>query len=232
MRIFITLLLWITTLLLPQKKYLTGAEFHCWNFNTLKHWQDDSQQTDGKKNYELTKNGYLKIFTHPKTVERSKIKSAHAYTTGTYTWKIFIPKIGKGDNTSIGAFLYSDDTRELDFEIGYGTKAVRTSMDAQNDELIVLMTSQGYPNCSKKVKIKRNTWYEFSLTLKTGIKNEWITLWKINQKTQFKTVLHYPKKTYFHIYCSAENLSFMGDHLPNAMNYALFDYVKFETKQE
>jgi hypothetical protein len=231
MRILIVILLWISSLSLTPKEYSQekSTDKYVWDFNTLEQWKDDSQQTNGKKNYTLLDNGCLKLFTHPKTAERSKIKSIQSFTTGTYTWKIFIPEIGKGDNSSIGAFLYFDDTHELDFEIGYGTKAIRKAMRFQSDELLVIMTSQGFPNCSKRVKIIRNQWYEFSLTLKKGLNNKLLAVWKINQTPKFSTVLHYKKKISFPIYCSVENLSFMGDHMPNRMNYALFDYVKFES---
>lgn len=199
-----------------------------WEFTTLAQWQDDSQETEGKKNYMLDRQGYLKLFTHPNTTERSKIKSVDSFALGTYTWKIFVPEMGIGDNTSIGAFLYHDDTHELDFEIGNGPQELRNRMHAKKDELLVIMTSQGYPNCTKTIKIKNKTWYEFSLTVQKNKKNTWIALWNVNQKNYFKTELHYEKMTHFHIYCSVENLPFMGDHLPMSMNYALFDFVKFE----
>lgn len=203
-----------------------------WNFSTLAHWQEDSQQTEGEKNYVLDSRGYLKLFTQPYTAERTKLRSVESFALGTYTWKIFVPEMGNGDNTSIGAFLYHDDAHELDFEIGNGTQELRKAMHAKNDELLAIMTCQGNPNCSKTIKIKNNAWYEFSLTVQKSKKNRWIALWKINQKTYFKTELQYQKMINFHIYCSVENLPFMGDHLPKVINYALFDYVKFEPQSE
>ncbi|MFM2230527.1 MAG: hypothetical protein RL607_1785 [Bacteroidota bacterium] len=216
----------------PMRNQSFATQTLLWKFTTLAHWQDDSQQTEWKKNYMLDSQGYLKLFTHPNTAERSKIRTVESFALGTYTWKIFVPEFGKGDNTSIGAFLYDDDAHELDFEIGNGTQALRNTMHAKNDELLVFMTSQGTPVCSKTVKIKNNAWYEFSLTIQKNRKNKWNALWKINQKNYFKVELQYQKNTNFHIYCSVENLPFMGDHLPKVMNYALFDYVKFEPQFE
>jgi hypothetical protein len=46
------------------------------------------------------------------------------------------------DKASIGAFLYYNDTHEIDFEIGYGTQSKRAELKAEADDLIVYMTSQ------------------------------------------------------------------------------------------
>jgi hypothetical protein len=53
--------------------------------------------------------------------------------------------MGVGDMASIGAFLYLDDTQELDFEVGYGRKNTRNELKAEPDDLIVYMTSQKNP---------------------------------------------------------------------------------------
>jgi hypothetical protein len=151
---------------------------------------------------------------------------------GTFTWRLYVPELGKGDNSSIGAFLFHDDQHELDFEIGYGSKAVRQELKAKADEVVVYMSSQGLPNVCKKIVLKRAQWYEVTIEVKKGKNNNTEAFWKINHKLKFKTQLQYSESIYYHLYCSMENLSFMGDHLPHKINYALFDFVKFDKPSE
>jgi hypothetical protein len=197
-----------------------------WNFDDLDQWQYASQLSDGKINYGL-ENGNLRLFSNANTRERTKIKTVEKFTTGIYTWRIFVPAIGVGDQTAIGAYLYKDDKHELDFEIGYGTKTDRAKLNATDDELIVHMTSQDHPHVSTNAKIKREKWYSFSITLE-NVEGRYKATWKIdNQKLQ-TTQLTYGQATRFKIFCSVENLSFIGDHIPTQNNYALFDSVTFQ----
>ena len=140
-----------------------------WEFNDLKEWEDATQV--GVPNYNI-EDGNLRIFTSPNTWDRTKIKSVSTYTTGTYSWRVYIPEIGVGDMTSIGAFLYNDDTHELDFEIGYGAKSERNALKAAPDDLIAYMTSQANPFKSTAVKIKRGQWYTLSIQLTLNTKNK------------------------------------------------------------
>jgi hypothetical protein len=118
-----------------------------WNFDNLNEWLDATQV--GFPNYFID-NGNLNIWTLANTYDRTKIKSIASYGTGTYTWKVYVPEMGVGDQASIGAFLYYDDTHELDFEIGYGKQSERESLNALPDELIVYdLSSQSSSIVSK-----------------------------------------------------------------------------------
>ncbi|MFV7234029.1 hypothetical protein [Flavobacterium sp. ZB4R12] len=196
-----------------------------WNFDALTEWEDATQV--GNPNYWI-ENGNLRIFTNPNTWERSKVKTISSFAAGTYRWNVYIPEMGVGDMASIGAFLYNNNTHELDFEIGYGTQAIRDQLVAEPDDLIVYMTSQGYPFQSVQNKIKRGQWYGLSLELTLTSNGRYNVSWKINDAIMATVRLNYGKNTKFNIYCSVENLQFIGDHIPQSQNYALFDTVEFK----
>nr|WP_288832762.1 hypothetical protein [uncultured Flavobacterium sp.] len=196
-----------------------------WDFNNLDEWEDATQV--GNQNYWI-ENSNLHIFTNPNTWERVKVKSVATYATGTYSWRVFVPEMGVGDCASIGAFLYSDDTHELDFEIGYGKETVRQGLNAASDDLIVYATSQANPSHSFQSKIKRNQWYTFTITLALNTKKKYVATWKIDNQNLTSKTLTYGTATKFKIFCSVENLSFIGDHIPATQNYALFDWVEFK----
>ncbi|RVT80085.1 hypothetical protein EOD40_00835 [Flavobacterium sufflavum] len=196
-----------------------------WNFDDLNEWEDATQV--GIPNYWF-KDGILHIFTNANTWDRTKIKSIATYTTGTYSWRVYVPTMGVGDCASIGAFLYSDDTHELDFEIGYGKETVRQGLNAVSDDLIVYATSQANPSHSFQSKIKRGQWYTLSITLALNSQKKYIATWKIDNSILTSTTLTYGSSTKFKIFCSVENLSFIGDHIPYTQNYALFDWVEFK----
>ncbi|HTG67123.1 MAG TPA: hypothetical protein VL859_12185 [Flavobacterium sp.] len=195
-----------------------------WDFNDLNEWQDATQV--GNQNYWLEE-GNLYIFTNPNTWERTKIKSVSTYTTGTYSWRVFVPTMGVGDMASIGAFLYADDTHELDFEIGYGNQDTRNGLNAVSDDLIVYATSQANPSHSFQSKIKRDNWYTLSIELVLNSKKKYVATWKIDNQILTSKTLTYGTATKFKIFCSMENLTFMGDHIPKTLNHALFDSVEF-----
>lgn len=196
-----------------------------WDFNDLNEWEDATQV--GVPNY-FAENGILKMFTNANTWDRTKVKSVATYAAGTYSWRVYVPEMGVGDCASIGAFLYNDDTHELDFEIGYGNQAIRQELNAASDELIVYMTSQGNPFYSFQHKIKRAQWYTLSITLALNNKKKYVATWKIDNQILTTKTLTYGTQTKFKIFCSVENLSFIGDHIPTTQNYALFDWVEFK----
>jgi hypothetical protein len=196
-----------------------------WDFNELSQWQDAS--LNGVTNYSIV-NGDLNIFTSAGTWERTKVKTISSFGAGTYTWKVYIPAMGIGDKASIGAFLYYNDTHEIDFEIGYGTQSKRAELKAEADDLIVYMTSQGNPFHSEQIKIKRESWYTLTIDLTFNSKNRYIANWKIDNISKSTVQLNYSKNTKFNIFCSVENLNFIGDHIPTIQNYALFDWVEFK----
>lgn len=196
-----------------------------WDFNNLDEWEDATQV--GNQNYWI-ENSNLHIFTNPNTWERVKVKSVATYATGSYSWRVYVPEMGIGDCASIGAFLYNSDTHELDFEIGYGKETVRQGLNAASDDLIVYATSQANPSHSFQSKIKRNQWYTFTITLALNTKKKYVATWKIDNQNLTSKTLTYGTATKFKIFCSVENLSFIGDHIPATQNYALFDWVEFK----
>lgn len=195
-----------------------------WDFNDLTGWLDATQV--GSPNYTI-ENGHLNIATNANTWDRTKVKSVSTYTTGTYSWRVYVPTMGIGDMASIGAFLYKDDTHELDFEIGYGKLTARQELNASAEDLVVYMTSQANPFQSIMTKIQREQWYTFSIELKLDSKNKYVAIWKINGNTMASRTLTYGTKFKFKIFCSMENLTFIGDHIPSTRNYALFDFVGY-----
>lgn len=202
-----------------------GVTNKLWDFDNLNEWQDATQV--GGQNY-FIENGILTMFTNANSWDRTKIKSIATYTTGTYSWRIFVPAMGEGDKASIGAFLYNDDTHELDFEIGYGAQADRQLLNAAPDEVIAFMTSQANPFQSIPRKLKRGQWYTFSIDLTLNSKNKYIAIWKIDNEIVSSLQLTYGTKSKFKIFCSMENLQFIGDHIPYSQNYALFDFVEYK----
>ncbi|MEG1586339.1 MAG: hypothetical protein RR346_05645 [Bacteroidales bacterium] len=197
-----------------------------WGFNSLSGWTDGSQNMDGLKNYAI-QGDTLRIFTRPNTWDRPKVHTqTNQYTRGLYRWRIYVPEMGEGDMASIGAFIYYDDQHELDFEIGYGTAVDRKQVNAAPDELLVFMTSQHFPYKSVFKTIKANKWYNFDLDLNI-INGKYEVTWLIDGIEKNKLALLYGEEIPFYIFCSVENLKFLGDHIPNEENYALFDYVSF-----
>ena len=77
-----------------KKNILKTSASKTWDFNDLNNWKDATQA--GDSNYSI-KDGKLHIFTNANTRERVKIKSTTAFTTGSYTWRVYIPTMGKGD---------------------------------------------------------------------------------------------------------------------------------------
>lgn len=206
-----------------SQKTASPSTLKIWHFDNLNEWADATQV--GTPNY-FVENGNLNIYTRANTYDRSKIKSVDSYTTGTYTWRVYVPEMGVGDMASIGAFLYNNDTHELDFEIGYGKQSERESLNALSDELIVYMTSQANPALSYRKAIKRGQWYNLSIQL-TLVNRNYFAKWTINGEVVGSSQLSYGTKFKFKIFCSMENLSFMGDHIPYSNNYALFDFVEY-----
>lgn len=197
-----------------------------WDFNDLIGWEDATQA--GVPNYWI-ENGNLHILTNPNTWDRTKIKTTSTFTNGTYSWRVYVPEMGIGDMASIGAFIYNNDTHELDFEIGYGKQSERNLLNAQFDDVMVYMTSQSNPFISYKKLIKRNNWYDLSIDLKLNAKKKYYVTWRINNVIAGGEQLTYGTTYKFKMYCSVENLKFIGDHIPNSQNYALFDSAGFKS---
>lgn len=204
-------------------------ESRLWEFNSLDGWEDASQMLAERINYRITR-GLLHIYTRANTWDRAKVRTIeNSFTDGIYTWRVFVPEMGVGDRASAGAFLYYDDAHELDFEIGYGTSDLREDLNAQEDELIVFVTSQNNPFFSINTKVKRNNWYTLGIELEAiNSGRNYYATWTIDGNRVWSQELDYGRGIPFRIFCSMENLRFMGDHKPTQNNYALFDYVRYD----
>lgn len=197
-----------------------------WDFNNLDGWVYAHQDDNPSQQCEL-ENGVLKIFTRAQSWDRKKIRTEHKkYTTGRYTWKTYIPQMGEKDQASVGSWIYCDDHHELDFEVGYGNAEVRKQLNAAPDEMIAYMTSQDFPFTSVPKKIKAG-WHLFEIDL-TAKDNKYYITWFIDKKITHEIQLQYGTEVSFHLFCSVENLKFIGDQIPRQENYGLFDFVKYK----
>ena len=191
-------------------------------------WEDASQN-NSPENYVLN-NGELTITTRANVVDRVKVKTKRAdFGLGTYTWRIYVSEREIGDRNSIGAFLYLNDNRELDFEIGSGNTETRNLLNANTDDLLVYCTSQDAPFVSNPYLIKHNKWYDFKieLTLDATTSN-YIINWFVDNNLLQTQLLEYGNENLFAAYCSLENLHFIGDQLPSQEYNTFFDSFKFE----
>lgn len=197
-----------------------------WRFNNLDGWVYAHQDDNPAQQCELEK-GLLKIFTRAQSWDRKKVRTEHRkYTSGRYTWKTYIGQMGEHDQASVGSWIYCDDQHELDFEVGYGKAKVREELNAAPDEMIAYMTSQDFPFISVPVKIKVG-WhiFEIDLTLKNG---KYYATWIIDKKVCNEIQLKFGMEFSFYIFCSVENLKFIGDRIPQQDNSGLFDFVKYK----
>jgi hypothetical protein len=220
------------TFILPKNDVKHGLEVNAadstilWKFKTLKYWADGCQNATLSETSKII-NSQLNFYTHKGTVERPKVRTKdNKYTYGEYTWRVYIPMPGKGDRASVGAFLYFDDHHEVDFEIGYGPTEKRKELNATDNDIVLYMTSQDLPYKSEQCLLTPNKWYTLSMKL-TNVNNKYKVTWFVDgvQKMELQTT--YGCEIPFHIYCSLENLNFIGDHITTQDNTCIFDYVKY-----
>lgn len=196
-----------------------------WNFNNLEGWVYSNQDDNPEKQCSIEK-GKLRIFTRAGSLDRKKMHTKDKiYTTGRYTWKTYISQIGVGDWASIGSWIYCDDHHEIDFEVGYGKKEVREQLNAASDEMIAYMTTQDHPFQSVPVKVGVG-WHKFEIDI-TSIEGKYKVEWLIDGKKMNSVRQTYGRGISFYIFCSVENLKFLGDTLASQDNYGLYDYVKY-----
>lgn len=196
-----------------------------WNFDSLDGWVY-AHQDDNPNNQTGIEDCKLRIYTRAGSVDRKKVRTLDKiYTTGRYTWRVYISDMGIGDQASIGAWIYHDDEHEIDFEIGYGKKEVRDQLKAQSDDLVAYMTTQANPFQSTPVLLKKG-WHTFEIDLSL-VEGKYLVQWIINNVVVSSVQQTYGTEYPFFIYCSVENLKFIGDHISSKENYALYDYVKY-----
>lgn len=191
-----------------------------------KNWIDNSWKSPTL--YQI-KDNHLKITTRPNTDDRVKIRSNRKFTTGTYTWSIFVPEFILFEQVSIGAFLYHNEKEEFefDFEIGSGQKIDREKINLQNDEAIVFCVSQFSPSNSSHYSVKMNTYSDFKLQL-INVDGFYLVKWFINNKQVKELQTKVKSNIKFKVHCSLENLHFMGDKKTTTENYVLFDSFHYQ----
>lgn len=203
-----------------------------YDFSDLDAWIDASQKVAPSNNYMIISNR-LHIYTQANSKERAKVKTrAQNFGPGRTSWRVYVPAFGVSDQAGIGAFLFHDCKHEIDFEIGYGKKAHRSQLGVTNtNELLVFMTAQSlYPDGQKIQSIRREQWYTFQLDLSLvgpASARTYRATWLIDNQVVHAVNLDYGPEIEFAIFCSLENLSFLGDKAPSQKNYALFDTVTF-----
>lgn len=202
------------------------AKAKTWDFNTLDGWVHANQGENADVPQSFIEDGRLKIFTHARTQERKKVRTPQQYGAGRYIWRVYVSDLGMGDRASIGAWLYNDDEHEIDFEIGSGTAADRAELNAADDEVVAYMTTQANPHNHVKTKIKKNAWHTFEIDLSL-VDGKYLVKWIIDGAPAVLIQQTFGEEYPFFIFCSVENLKFVGDHWPKQDNYALYDYVKY-----
>lgn len=197
-----------------------------WNFKNLDGWTYSHQDDNPKQQCEIEK-GKLKIWTRKRSVDRKKVHTNdRIYTTGKYTWRTFVPKMGTGDQTSVGSWLYCDDKHEIDFEVGPGNEQIRQQLNAQKKDMVVYMTTQGNPYHTTPALI-RPGWHIFEIDI-TLVDGNYRVEWLIDGKSKSVVQQTFGKEIAFYIFCSVENLEFIGSRPATQDNYGFFDYVKYE----
>lgn len=221
-----------STITAPKAGTLLTDKQRLWDFNTMTEWTVANQGNDLDNHASIENNAEckdgkaLKIYTDANSQQRKKIRSVQQYGAGLYTWRTYISDLGEVERTSIGSWLWHDDKHELDFEVGSGTSEERTKLNVGADEVIAYITSQDNPWLQQKVVIKKNAWHVFQIDLKL-VGEKYFATWLIDEKPYAMQQLAYGEEQPFYIFCSTENLKFIGDTWPYQANYGLWDYVSY-----
>ena len=180
----------------------------------------------------------LKIWTNTGTKERKKLKTKQMFGAGIYTWRVFIPTMNIGERVSVGSWLYNDDQHEVDFEVGSGTIKKREEAHAtKNNQLIAYITSQNNPELHHDTEIvtvdrvNKGSWHTFQIRLEINQAingQNYIITWAIDGVDRYKSKLNYGQEKLFHIFCSVENLDFLGERPTTEDVVGLWDYVTYQ----
>lgn len=220
MKYFLTFFLLISALAIDGQKQCR------WDFQHIDGWVYEHQDTASVSGCEVRK-GKLLITTRGGTYDRQKMHTREkTFRNGTYKWRTFIPKIRPYDQVSIGSWIYCDDRHEMDFEVGYGTREARKKCGAKKNELLACMTNQALPYVSKYVPIKPG-WHEFCIKLEL-VNGCYLVRWIIDGKQKNEQQLEFGREIGFHIYCSVENLRFLGEQVPDQNYCGKYDWVTYE----
>ncbi|MEG2606349.1 MAG: hypothetical protein RR980_03785 [Mucinivorans sp.] len=203
-----------------------SPDYRRWDFDSdLAGWRFDNQDQNPALQCTV-KHGVVKIWTRKASVDRKKITTVDSnYTSGRYTWRTYISQFGPGDQSSIGSWIYSDDHHEIDFEVGYGKREVRTKLGAAADDLVAYMTTQDFPFASIPVLIKSG-WHVFEIDLSL-VGGCYFVQWIIDGQLRASVQQTFGSEVGFRVLCSVENLRFIGDIPATQDNYGFFDYVEY-----
>jgi hypothetical protein len=170
--------------------------------------------------------------------QRVKQKSPTAtFGYGRHQWRIYVtPRSPADAQASVGAFLYSDDTHELDFECGPGKNAARASATlkhlggstgpAQANEMLCYATSQAGPFVSTPTAVTYDAWHVYEIALADNAGNYDAT-WRIDDiVVESETLSYGAAAAKFAAFISVENLSFIGETYPTVRNDAYFDWFR------
>lgn len=195
-----------------------------WDFDNLNGWATYSQDENPNPQIELN-NGVMKIWTRQGSLDRKKAATIDRFTTGTYRWRTYVAQPGVGDRASVGSWLYCDDHHEIDFEVGYGKATDRAKYMAKEDEILAWMTTQDHPFSSEAYPIKAG-WHDFQIDLSL-VGGKYLVRWSIDGVERHRVQQTFGVEYAFKIYCSVENLNFVGDTPASQDNYGLFDWVSY-----
>ena len=219
---------WVTA---PQEGELLNDKAIKWDFANLNEWElanqgegSENDHTSIENNTDCEDGKALKIYTQANSQQRKKVRTTKQYGSGLYTWRTYISDLGEVERVSIGSWLWHDDEHELDFEVGSGTSDERKALQAADDEVIAYMTSQANPWLHQGIKIKKNAWHIFQIDLKL-VGGKYFATWLIDGVPYAAQQLVFGEDYPFYIFCSTENLKFVGDTWPYKDNHGLWDYV-------
>lgn len=154
-----------------------------------------------------------------------------------YQWRAYVASFTPADaQASVGAFVYADDTHELDFECGPGRNAARTNgalkhLDGSTGaalatEMLCYATSQANPFVSTPTAVPLGAWHVFEIRLANNGGNYDAT-WSIDGVVVQSQLLAFGEAAAkFRAFVSVENLSFIGETYPTGRNDAYFDWFR------
>lgn len=192
-----------------------------------KDWENNSRTSPAS--YKLV-DDKLKITTRANSTDRVKVRTKKkVFTTGTYTWRIFVPNFKLYEECSIGAFLYHkvNGEFEFDFEIGSGSKKNRERINLKDDEAIVYCVSQFSPSNSSHFAVKMGEYSDFKMEL-IDVDNYYLVKWYINNILVKTLQTNVKSNIKFRVHNSLENLHFMGDKKTSIENFVLFDSFTYQ----
>ena len=189
----------------------------------LADWVDGSQAGAGPANYSAS--AASKLVFRVEAASRFRPKLHHKWTfvgPGRFEWRAYVPAFARGDWASLGAFLYRNDTLELDFEIGYGTDARRTAAGLTTADTTIMLahlTSQAQDGANpatltqQVVPISGNAWHNLTLQLDLQPDRTYTVRWWIDGTAVAAAPQQWGPADFpgFYAFCSLENLPFMSD---------------------